>query len=50
MKERYRIVNKEHYVFVEHNGQDYMYKVIRPEIQMRVFYFFWGNNKEDYML
>ena len=41
MKERYRIVNKEHYVFVERNGQDYMYKVIRPEIQMRVFYFFW---------
>ena len=41
MKERYRIVNKEHYVFVERNGQDYMYKIIRPEIQMRVFYFFW---------
>ena len=29
MKERYRIVNKEHYVFVERNGRDYMYKVIK---------------------
>lgn len=50
MKERYRIVNKEHYVFVERNGQDYMYKVIRPEIQMRVLLLLLDNNKEVYML
>lgn len=41
MKCRYRIIYKTHYVFVEHGGKDYMYKAVRPEIQMRVFHFFW---------
>lgn len=40
-RKRYRIIYKEHYVFVEHGGRDYMYKIIRPEIQIRVFKFFW---------
>lgn len=38
---KYRIVYKKHYVFGNHGGKDFMYKVVRPEIQMSVLLFFW---------
>lgn len=37
---RYRIKQTKHYVFVSHGGSDYVYKVTRPVVQMRVL-FFW---------